>query len=480
MIFSSFEYLSFLFIIFLIFALLKWYFGTLYCERTAMSDKWKSFILLSVLFFASAYFYMSWSFRYFFLIAGSVLFNYLIGLAIGKYTQSRRTFLCIGILGNVLLLFYYKYLFFVLDNLDLVFGTAFCIEKVILPLGISFFTFQQISYVADCYMRRIRPETSLLKYATFVMFFPKLVSGPIINYQKMHDQYDGLLYRKIDYNYLVRGIFRLSIGLFKKVVIADTIALIIQNSYSNEANLTLPISTILTFGYTLQLYFDFSGYSDMAIGSGMLFGIRLPENFNSPYISSNIREFWRRWHITLSNWIRDYIYIPLGGSHLSLSLTCWNIFISFFIVGIWHGAGWTFVAWGVLHGLAVIMNYIWSKFGIKLPHLLGRLCTFIFVSFAWVLFKAESVDQACSVYNGFFKLTRLPLNTILCYQLGLICTLCAAAMILPNSRSMENSISEISTYSRSVWISFLISVMFFLSVIGMIVDNQKPFLYFQF
>jgi len=461
MFFSSFKYFAFLFIVYSIFTFLKWCFGTSYFRMSTMSDKLKSLILFSVLLFSSAYFYISWSLRYFFLIAGSILFNYLIGLTIEKLTQYRRTVLFIGIFVNVLVLFYYKYLFFVLGNIDLVFGTEFCIEKIILPLAISFFTFQQIAYISDCYMERMRPETSLLKYALFVMFFPKLVSGPIVNFQKMRDQFDGLLCQKTDYEYLVRGIFRLTIGLFKKVVIADTLALIVQQGYADGATLNLPVSAISTFGYALQLYFDFSGYTDMAIGSAMLFGIRLPENFNSPYIASSIRDFWRRWHITLSTWVRDYIYIPLGGSRTNPTLVCCNLFISFFIIGIWHGAGWTFIAWGILHGLAVITNYIWSKSGIRLPNLIGRLSTFVFVSFAWVLFKAESLDQAFFIYNGFFKLTRLPLNTILGHQIGLICTLCAAVMILPNSRSIENSISELSAYTQSVWISLLISIMFF-------------------
>jgi D-alanyl-lipoteichoic acid acyltransferase DltB (MBOAT superfamily) len=275
----------------------------------------------------------------------------------------------------------------------------FSMLRITLPLGISFYTFTQIAYLVDTWKNRAR-EDNLLNYCLFVTFFPYLLSGPIIHHKEILPPFDSLRNKVIRYKHIAQGLSLFSIGLFKKVMIADTLAPWANNGFDHAALLTLVEAWVTSLSYTLQLYFDFSGYTDMALGSALLFNIRLPFNFNSPYKSLSIQDFWRRWNITLGRFMRDHVYIPLGGNQVSESRIYVNILITFLLVGFWHGAGWTFVFWGLLHGSALIFTRLWRKTGVMMPRFLSWFLTFNFINIAWVFFRARSFSDAGKILKG--------------------------------------------------------------------------------
>lgn len=324
-----------------------------------------------------------------------MIFNYVCGRTITKFNDVaiRKTILVIGIIGNVTLLGYFKYADFFIANTNVLLNKNIPLLHLMLPLAISFFTFQQIAYLVDTYRNDIK-QYNFLTYSLFVTFFPQLIAGPIVSYKEMMSQYTSLENKSVRWDNISKGVFIFFIGLAKKVAIADTFSIWANDGYSDYMNLTSIEAWITSLSYTLQLYFDFSGYCDMAIGLALFFNIKLPINFDSPYKSRNIQEFWRRWHITLGRFLTHYIYIPLGGSRRGEFLTYTNIFIIFAISGFWHGAGWTFIIWGVLHGVASIICRMWGKLKIKMPYLVAWFLTFMFANAAWVYFRAESVQQA--------------------------------------------------------------------------------------
>jgi alginate O-acetyltransferase complex protein AlgI len=339
------------------------------------------------LVFASLFFYGWWNPIYVPLILGSILFNYAIGVTLsGAKNSQSKLILVSGIAGNLGLLAYFKYMDFFITNINYLAGGHIRPLQITLPLGISFFTFTQIAYLVDAY-RRLAKEYSLLNYFLFVTFFPHLLAGPIIHHKEMM-----LLF---------------FIGLFKKVVIADTLAVWADQGFDHAAVLHLVEAWTVSLSYSLQLYFDFSGYTDMALGSSLMFNIRLPINFDSPYRSFSIQEFWRRWHMTLGRFIRDYVYIPLGGSKVSETRTIVNLLVTFFIIGLWHGAGWTFVCWGLMHGIAIVAQRIWGRTNIALPKFLAWFLTFNFVNFSWIFFRATNFEDATKVVKGMFGINGL-------------------------------------------------------------------------
>lgn len=369
---------------------------------------------------ASLIFYSYWSVKYLALIVGLTLFNYVLGVALGKREEERerisagqRKFIFIfGITANLLCLGYFKYANFFIDTVNTAAGTDFHLHKIILPLGISFFTFQKIAYLVDVYRGETR-EFNILHFFLFVTFFPQLIAGPIVHHKEILPQFKKDSLYRLHWPHLAAGITIFFIGLFKKVVIADQVA-----QYGNPVFQIAAQGGTLTFfeawggalAYTFQLYFDFSAYSDMAIGLGRMFGIRLPLNFYSPYKAVNVIDFWRRWHITLSRFLRDYLYIPLGGNRQGTFRRCINLLVTMLLGGLWHGAGWTFLLWGGLHGGYLLINHAWrslrKRAGQDLSHttragrLLGRSITFIAVVIAWVLFRAESLAAAKEIYRG--------------------------------------------------------------------------------
>ena len=287
-----------------------------------------------------------------------MFFNFIIGRKLSS--NPSKPLLIFGIIANVALLGYFKYADFFIENVNSLFGTNIDLLNLALPLAISFFTFQQIAYLVDSYRKETK-EYSFLNYALFVTFFPQLIAGPIVHHKEMMPQFENKWNLVKKYKNIALGLFIFSIGLFKKVVIADTFAIWATNGFDNATTLNLFEAWATSLSYTFQLYFDFSGYTDMAIGIALLFNIKLPINFNSPYKALNIQDFWRRWHITLGRFLRDYIYIPLGGNRTGKFRNYLNLLITFLIAGIWHGASWMFVFWGFLHGVAMVVHRAWKE-----------------------------------------------------------------------------------------------------------------------
>ncbi len=322
-----------------------------------------------------------------------ILINYFLSMRIQRKQngeKSSRIILGIGILVNLLVLFYYKYLNFFIDSLNLVFDTDFRMHKLLVPLGISFLTFQQIAFLIDSYKGEA-PHCSFFEYAAFISFFPHISSGPII----LHGDFFPALMRtknKIDWDFFASGLYLFIMGLGKKVLIADTFARAVDWGYGNLAELNSTSALFVSIAYSLQIYFDFSGYSDMAIGISRILRLDLPVNFNSPYKAKTILEFWDRWHITLTRFFTRYLYIPMGGNRKGSSRTYIHIFIVFFLSGLWHGASWTFILWGLLHGAFMVFTRRFKVKIEKLPGIVNQTITLLFVNFTWILFRSGSLS----------------------------------------------------------------------------------------
>jgi D-alanyl-lipoteichoic acid acyltransferase DltB (MBOAT superfamily) len=360
------------------------------------------------LVFASLFFYSWWNISYLPIILSSMLFNYVIGNSLNenfkKVRVHKKSLLTFGIVANLVLLGYFKYTDFLLENFNLAFDGSVPLLHLALPLAISFFTFQQIAYLVDSY-RAETAEYDFLNYSLFVTFFPQLIAGPIVHHSEMMPQFASKWNLVKNYKNIATGLFIFSIGLFKKVVIADTFAQWATAGFDQAETLNMIEAWATSLSYTFQLYFDFSGYTDMAIGAALLFNIKLPINFNSPYKALDIQDFWRRWHITLSRFLRDYIYIPLGGNRKGKFRTYNNLLATFVLGGIWHGAGWTFVFWGFLHGMALVVHRFWKALGFTMPKILAWFITFNFINIAWVFFRAKEWEDAVKVLRGMVGLS---------------------------------------------------------------------------
>jgi D-alanyl-lipoteichoic acid acyltransferase DltB (MBOAT superfamily) len=398
MLFNSYEFIfGFLPVTFLVY---------FYLNRKRLTQASKGWLV-----FASLFFYSWWNIVYLPLILGSILFNFAVGTAISHLNEIRegsrkiqtKSLLSVGIVSNLALLGYFKYTDFFIGNANALLGTQWELLHIILPLGISFFTFTQIAYLVDAYRGEVK-EMDYLNYTLFVTFFPHLLAGPILHHKEMMPQFDAVKNKVINYKNISAGLFLFSIGLFKKVIIADTFAVWANAGYDVAETLTFVEAWVTSLSYTFQLYFDFSGYTDMALGVALLFNIRLPINFNSPYKALNIQDFWRRWHITLSRFLRDYIYIPLGGNRKGEFLTYTNLFTVFLIGGLWHGASWMFVIWGALHGFAIVLHRIWQQMGLKMNTFLAWFITFNFINITWVFFRAKEWDEAAKVLSGMISI----------------------------------------------------------------------------
>ncbi len=378
-----------------------------YLNHKRLTEAGKAFLVL-----ASLFFYAWWNVNYLPLILVSMVVNYTIGRELARHRRNRRGYspkklLAVGVVFNLGLLGYYKYMDFFLENINRVYHTHIPLLHLALPLAISFYTFQQISYLVDSYREETK-EYDFLNYALFVTFFPQLIAGPIVHHAEMMPQFAKAKNRVKNYYNMALGLFVFAIGLFKKVVLADAFAVWATQGFDLSESLNFYEAWLTSLSYTFQIYFDFSGYTDMAIGSALLFNIRLPANFASPYKSLNIQDFWRRWHITLSRFLKDYIYIPLGGNRKGVLRTHTNLLLTFLIGGIWHGAGWTFVFWGFLHGIALVIHRIWSSLGFRMHYIIGWFLTFQFINVTWVFFRAETWDDALKVLRGMASIELLP------------------------------------------------------------------------
>jgi len=345
---------------------------------------------------ASLVFYAAWDWRYLALLGASIGVNYLFGQRLRR--QPHRGLLAAGVGFNLALIAYYKYADFFLANLNTATGGSIPLLALALPLGISFFTFQQIAYLVDAHRGEVS-DGGFARYALFVAFFPQLIAGPIVHHSDVMPQLKRIVRNyRVGSNVVAQGLFFLLVGLFKKVVIADSLAPWVDPVFAAAGDATFFEAWVGTLAYSLQLYFDFSAYSEMAIGLGLLFGIRLPINFNSPYQATTIADFWRRWHMTLGRFLRAYLYIPIGGNRRGLARTLAALTVTMLLGGLWHGAGWQFLAWGGLHGLFLATAYAWSLGKIRLPLPLSRGLTLLAVCWAWVLFRAANIDDATTLW----------------------------------------------------------------------------------
>ncbi|WP_391557550.1 MBOAT family O-acyltransferase [Robertmurraya sp.] len=437
---------------------------------------------------ASFVFYAWFNISYLWIILFSIFGNYFVSILMIKEGDIQRKFLfIIGILFNVILLGYFKYYDFFIENVNYLFKEDYLLKNLILPLGISFFTFQQISFLLSSY-RGEEKVSNFIDYCLFVTFFPQLVAGPIVKYSEMIPQFQDPSRRYVNWDNLAKGLFIFVIGLFKKIVIADTLAVWANNGFDNmgEMGFFTTVATILT--YTLQIYFDFSGYSDMAIGLAKMFNIDLPINFFSPYKSKSISDFWRRWHITLGKSLFEYIYKPLGGSRKGGAKTYRNLLLTFLVSGLWHGASWLFILWGLFHGLGLVVHRLWNKTGMVINQSISVLITFLFVSLTWVLFRAETVDNALRIYKSLITPSSLGLLEIgLLYYDGLMnlptifCTgiiLFTLVILLIVVFKAPNTIEIAEKFNLNNQTVYLTAVLFFISVICL--SRVSAFIYFNF
>lgn len=351
------------------------------------------------LFLASLFFYGWWNPAYVTLILGSMLFNFYLGRYL-LMKQDRKA-LITGIAANLAVLGYYKYTGLLVTTANQLTGADFIIQNIVLPLGISFFTFQKIAFLVDCYRRLASLNQSLINFGLFITFFPQLIAGPIVHHKEMMPQFARP--QPFSGSNFAVGLTLLSIGLFKKVMIADTLDAYVNPLFKLAETRELHIIEAWTAAlcYTFQIYFDFSGYSDMALGLGKMFNVRLPVNFFSPYKSKNIIDFWRRWHMTLSRFLRDYLYIPLGGNRRGSARRYVNLLVTMLLGGFWHGANWTFLVWGGLHGIFLGLNHWWQKAGpFNIHPYAGRVLTFLCVMVGWVFFRAADMHTALSMVKS--------------------------------------------------------------------------------
>lgn len=381
----------------------------------------------------SLWFYGYFQVNYLLIMLASILVNYLFHKLLSRElsTGMAKGTVVAAIAANLGILFYFKYFDFFLKNLNAAFGTDFLLRNIVLPLGISFFTFQQIGFVVDTYRGEVK-NCKFLEYVLFVSFFPQLIAGPIVSQSEMLPQFVAMGEKKFDWEQFARGFILFVLGLFKKVILADTFGAGVDFGYSNLATLGSLDALLVMFSYTLQLYFDFSGYCDMARGIGNMLGMEIPVNFDSPYKAVNIIDFWKRWHITLNRFFTRYVYIPLGGNRKGEGRTYLNFLIVFLLSGIWHGAGWNYVVWGMLHGVLYVLTKWWqnhfenhkkvtrvSKITEGIKMWFSRIALFLYVSVAWVYFRAADVAQANTMLGTIVsgKIQKLSMELAECFQL---------------------------------------------------------------
>jgi alginate O-acetyltransferase complex protein AlgI len=455
----------------------------------------------------SLFFYGYWNPAYVPLLLISIVGNYLIGYAINRAelrSFRAKSLLLFGICFNLLILGYYKYARFIVVSLNQIFPLDWTEPNIILPLAISFYTFTQMAYLVDAYRGKIKNlNYNVITYGLFVIFFPQLIAGPILRHDELlpqlRDREKSIFI--FSWENFARGLTLFILGLAKKVLIADNLSPWVSLVFNNASDVGFLEAWIGALAYTFQLYFDFSGYSDMAIGLGWIFNIDLPLNFNSPYKSTSIIEFWRRWHITLSNFLRDYLYISLGGNRKGEIRRYINLIITMLLGGLWHGAGWTFVLWGGMHGLFLAVNQAWRKLGISLPKIVAWMITFLAVVFSWVLFRASSISDAVEMFKamtgikpiempldyqvflGWLSLlgvkfepwnnfTYLPEKLGTNYSLLILLGFILSVIWLPNTQQM------MEMFKPRWWVAWLTSVLALFCLLSL--NRVSEFLYFQF
>ena len=445
--------------------------------------QWKNLLLLA----GSLIFYAWGEPVYIILMILSILLNYFCGMDIENKSENEakaKRSLVFAITVNIVLLVFFKYFGFLVESTNTLFGISIPYRELALPIGISFYTFQEISYIIDVYRGKVKAQQSLVKYALYVSMFPQLVAGPIVCYGDIEKQ---LTARKISGRKLGQGAMLFIIGLSKKAVLANTLGKIFEEISSTSAsNLTVLMAWLGCITYAFQIYFDFSGYSDMAIGLGRMFGFEFKKNFDVPYISKSITEFWRRWHISLSSWFREYVYIPLGGNHVTISRNIVNLLIVWMLTGIWHGANWNYVLWGCYYGaLLLIEKLVLKKVLNRLPGIIQRIYAMFFVVIGWIIFKCEDMAYGISYLKAMFGGFRQGLwNNETLYLLGNYAVLFVLAILGSTMLPMKAAGVVLGGRKRTwaenvVYIAFY-AVIFFVSVAYLVDATYNPFLYFRF
>ena len=425
---------------------------------------------------ASVFFYGWWSPQFIWLLLGSICFNYCAGYALSRATDKKKKIvLVLAISANLVCLGFFKYANFFITNIDSL-GANIGLLDIILPIGISFYTFTQIAFLVDAY-RGIAREYNFVHYLLFVTWFPHLIAGPVLHHSQMMPQFANPQTFKPNLESMSVGLTFFAVGLFKKVVLADQLASFANPLFDLSGTDSSPMLISAWAGglaYTLQLYFDFSGYSDMAIGISRIFNIKLPLNFNSPYKAENIIEFWRRWHMTLSHFLRDYLYFSLGGNRKGPARTQINLLVTMLLGGLWHGAGWTFVLWGALHGLYLVTNHAWQNFSKRFVKENGRLTqyfsvclTFVLVVFAWIPFRAPDISTTLTIWKGMIGLNGITLHPSF---LGFIPENVAPGVIF------KGFVPElqVNTVSLFQWITFGLFIIWVMPNTQQILSNYAP------
>lgn len=436
---------------------------------------------LGMLTVASYLFYGWWDFRF----VGLLLVSTVVDFHAGKQIFSsnslgrRRLWLLLSLGTNLGLLAFFKYSGFFAESWNgladwLRSGGTLPVPEIVLPIGISFYTFQTLSYSIDIYRRDARPAESIWHFAAYVSLFPQLIAGPIVRYSQLDSQLRYLC-NAVNWTLFARGIFFFVTGMAQKVLLADTIASKTDPLLADHASLQFIASWYAMLGYTCQLYFDFAGYSNMAVGLGMMLGFSFPQNFDSPYKSENISEFWRRWHMTLSCWLRDYLFVPLGGSRLGRWLTLRNLVIVMFLGGLWHGAGWTFVLWGLFHGVLLVVHSIFRESSsLRLARPAAVAITFLSVLFGWVLFRSTDMQMCGSLVSAMAGLRGVEselLSTIGgAHGIAILGILLAIVFLAPNVWQIK--------FQPTIGYALALSFVFVVCVLRF--DSESPFLYFQF
>jgi alginate O-acetyltransferase complex protein AlgI len=453
--------------------------------------KHKPRIILCLL--GSYFFYGWWDWRFLSLIIFSTLVDYYLGLKISSESaeKKRKKYLLLSLFSNLGLLFFFKYFNFFIESFAQMlenFGMNASIStlNIILPVGISFYTFQTLSYTIDIYRKKLQPEKNFMIFATYVSFFPQLVAGPIVRAIDLLPQFKSI--RKISSRQINTGILLIAIGFFKKIVIADSLAPLIDDAFINPYNYTSLNMLLVVIFYAFQIYCDFSGYSDIAIGLGRLLGYEFPENFNLPYFAKNFSDLWRRWHISLSSWLKDYLYISLGGNRNGYYKTQRNLMLTMTLGGLWHGANWTFIIWGVLHGTYLIVQRVIDPATSKIKKLVPKpaylitsiVITFIFVNFAWIFFRSQNIEQAFAVINKISAFDNWSLSALkpkfqVSKAIFLVLILFTGELLYYNFGEKIKSVLKQSLGAR-------ISLVVFISIMILLFGNfsSNNFIYFQF
>ena len=408
------------------------------------------------------------------------ILNYVFGLCINSSKENKKTYLILGITINLLLIAYYKYSNFFIENVNSLFDINIAYLSVILPLGISFFTFQNISYLIDVYRGEVTAQKNILKYSTYITFFPQLIAGPIVRYKDVNEQLES---RNETFENFGKGVVRFVIGLSKKVLLANMLGEM-SATLGDVADKSVMLYILQAIGWTMQIYFDFSGYSDMAIGLGLFFGFNLKENFNYPLMASSITDFWRRWHISLSSFFKDYVYIPLGGNRKGVLKQVFNILIVWALTGFWHGANWNFILWGIYFFVFLTIEKFILKKYIK-EGIIAHIYTLVILLVSFVIFNIESADEIIVFLKSMFGFNNLPFaNFETLYHFKNYAVILAVGVICSTS-FVKYLFNKIEETNKLQWIVSILEIGFVVLAIiactaSLVSNSYNPFIYFRF